>query len=210
MCVCVWVCGWGWVGGWVGGGGGGCTRMKHRCRADRLSGRSPTFCSTQALVYSTRRCGTLAATCLSLPCLPAALKGSGRSARRLRPLTRVYSFRRCCAEVMAASTDCRFTRDLMLEAVPYSFASIACVCAICRAAEHAERGASSGQGGASAGGGRKVGRQAATGRTQRSAARPFNAPTAPLPLQGKHPHAAQASAAGSERRRRAAPATLAA
>jgi hypothetical protein len=46
--------------------------------------------------------------------------------------TRVYSLSRCCALVMAASTDCRLTRDLMLDAVPYSFASMACVWATFR------------------------------------------------------------------------------
>lgn len=38
--------------------------------------------------------------------------------------TLVYSFRRCCADVMADSTDSLLTRDLMLEAVPYSSPSI--------------------------------------------------------------------------------------
>lgn len=39
-------------------------------------------------------------------------------------LTLLYSFSLCCAEVMADSTDSRFTRDLMFDAVPYSSASI--------------------------------------------------------------------------------------
>lgn len=39
--------------------------------------------------------------------------------------TRLYSLRRCWVLVMAASTDSLFTRDLMLEAVPYSCVSIA-------------------------------------------------------------------------------------
>jgi len=43
----------------------------------------------------------------------------------------VKSFRRCWVEVMADSTDSRFTRDLMLDAVPYSSASILEACAIC-------------------------------------------------------------------------------
>lgn len=51
----------------------------------------------------------------------------------------VYSFSRCCALVMAASTDCRFTRDLMLDAVPYSLASMACVCAICKSSKAPQR-----------------------------------------------------------------------
>jgi hypothetical protein len=32
----------------------------------------------------------------------------------------VYSFNRCCVEVIAPSTDSLFTLDLMFEAVPYS------------------------------------------------------------------------------------------
>ena len=39
--------------------------------------------------------------------------------------TRLYSLRRCWVLVMAASTDNLFTRDLMLEAVPYSCVNIA-------------------------------------------------------------------------------------
>lgn len=35
-----------------------------------------------------------------------------------------HSLRRCCVEVMAPSTESRFTRDLMFDAVPYSSASI--------------------------------------------------------------------------------------
>merc|ERR1719210_1013520 len=44
----------------------------------------------------------------------------------MRPLggVRVYIFSRCCVEVMAPSTDKRFTRDLIHEAVPYSSVSI--------------------------------------------------------------------------------------
>ena len=41
------------------------------------------------------------------------------------------SLRRCCVEVIASSTDCRLTRDLMLEAVPYSSASIFAANEIC-------------------------------------------------------------------------------
>ena len=41
-------------------------------------------------------------------------------------LTLLYSFRRCCAEVMAPSTDCLFTRLLMFDAVPNSSPSIFC------------------------------------------------------------------------------------
>jgi len=43
-----------------------------------------------------------------------------------RPLggTLEKSLRRCCVDVIAPSTDCRFTRDLMLDAVPYSSPSI--------------------------------------------------------------------------------------
>ena len=36
----------------------------------------------------------------------------------------MYRFRRVCVEPMASSTDCRFTRDLMLDAVPASSVSI--------------------------------------------------------------------------------------
>ena len=39
-------------------------------------------------------------------------------------LTLLYNFNLCCAEVMALRTDNRFTRDLMLDAVPYSSPSI--------------------------------------------------------------------------------------
>lgn len=38
--------------------------------------------------------------------------------------TLVYSLRRCCVEVMADKTDKRLTRDLMLDAVPYSYEHI--------------------------------------------------------------------------------------
>ena len=50
-----------------------------------------------------------------------------------RPLsgTREYSFRRCCVDVIAASTDRRFTRDLMLLAVPYSCVSMLVACDSC-------------------------------------------------------------------------------
>ena len=43
----------------------------------------------------------------------------------MRPLsgTRLYSFSRWMAPVMAPSTDWRLTRDLMFDAVPYSSAS---------------------------------------------------------------------------------------
>jgi hypothetical protein len=37
----------------------------------------------------------------------------------------LYSFRRCWVEVIAARTESRLTRDLMLEAVPYSCVNIA-------------------------------------------------------------------------------------
>ena len=49
-----------------------------------------------------------------------------------RPLggTLLYSFRRCCVEVIAANTDRRLTRDLIFDAVPYSLASIEAVCEI--------------------------------------------------------------------------------
>ncbi len=46
-------------------------------------------------------------------------------------LTLVWSFNRCWAEVIAPSTDCLLTRDLMLDAVPYSLASIDWVWATC-------------------------------------------------------------------------------
>src|SRR5437763_13897343 len=36
----------------------------------------------------------------------------------------VYNFNLCCVEVIAANTDKRLTRDLMLDAVPYSSANI--------------------------------------------------------------------------------------
>ena len=39
---------------------------------------------------------------------------------RIRCGERSYSFSFCCVEVMAPSTESLFTRDLMLEAVPYS------------------------------------------------------------------------------------------
>ena len=47
--------------------------------------------------------------------------------KRTRPFggTRLYSLSLCCVEVIAASTERRLTRDLMLEAVPYSCVSIA-------------------------------------------------------------------------------------
>ena len=50
-----------------------------------------------------------------------------------RPLggTLLKSLRRCCVEVMASSTDWRFTRDLMFDAVPYSSASIFAAIEIC-------------------------------------------------------------------------------
>ena len=52
---------------------------------------------------------------------------------RTRPLggTLLKSFRRCCVEVIASSTDSRLTRDLMFEAVPYSSASILAANEIC-------------------------------------------------------------------------------
>jgi len=47
--------------------------------------------------------------------------------KRTRPFggTRLYNFRRCWVLVMAASTERRLTRDLMLDAVPYSCVNIA-------------------------------------------------------------------------------------
>lgn len=45
--------------------------------------------------------------------------------------TLLYSFNRCCADVIALSTDSRFTRDLMLDAVPYSSPSIFVTRATC-------------------------------------------------------------------------------
>lgn len=43
----------------------------------------------------------------------------------------VYNLRRCCADVIADNTDNRFTRDLMLLAVPYSSVNILDVLLIC-------------------------------------------------------------------------------
>ena len=40
--------------------------------------------------------------------------------------TLLYSFKRCCAEPIASSTDCRLTRDLMFVAVPISSINIFC------------------------------------------------------------------------------------
>ena len=51
-------------------------------------------------------------------------------------LTLLYNFRRCCADVMALSTERRFTRFLMLEAVPYSSPSILFTRATCAAPAH--------------------------------------------------------------------------
>ena len=45
--------------------------------------------------------------------------------------TRLYSLSFCCVEVMAANTDRRFTRDLILEAVPYSCVNMVENCEIC-------------------------------------------------------------------------------
>ena len=44
-----------------------------------------------------------------------------RARSRTNPFvgTRLYSFSRCCVDVMAPSTDKRLTRDLMFAAVPY-------------------------------------------------------------------------------------------
>jgi hypothetical protein len=68
-------------------------------------------------------------------CLGGAATPGGEGPTRLTPghgrRTLVYSLSRCCALVIAASTDWRLTRDLMLEAVPYSLASMAWVWAIC-------------------------------------------------------------------------------
>lgn len=51
----------------------------------------------------------------------------------MRPFggTRLYSFRRCWVEVMAARTESLLTRDLMFEAVPYSVANMFVACEIC-------------------------------------------------------------------------------
>ncbi len=49
----------------------------------------------------------------------------------LSTLTLLYNLSLCCAEVMAPSTDCLFTLDLMLEAVPNSSPSIFCTRATC-------------------------------------------------------------------------------
>jgi len=42
----------------------------------------------------------------------------------VRNIPLLYSLRRCCTEVIAPRTDCRFTRLLMLDAVPNSSANI--------------------------------------------------------------------------------------
>lgn len=55
------------------------------------------------------------------------------------PITLLYNLRRCCADVMAPSTDSLFTRDLMLEAVPYSSPNIFCTRAICMSKQDARR-----------------------------------------------------------------------
>eukprot|EP00878_Enallax_costatus_P030104 GHUV01032741.1.p1 GENE.GHUV01032741.1~~GHUV01032741.1.p1 ORF type:complete len:126 (+),score=21.66 GHUV01032741.1:537-914(+) len=45
--------------------------------------------------------------------------------------TLLYSLSLCCADVMAPNTDSLFTRDLMLDAVPYSSPNIFCTREIC-------------------------------------------------------------------------------
>ena len=56
---------------------------------------------------------------LSSPTTPlVALSGCEASC------TLLYSFNRCCADVMAASTESRLTRLLMLDAVPSSSPNI--------------------------------------------------------------------------------------
>lgn len=54
--------------------------------------------------------------------------------------TLLYSLRRCCAEVMALSTLSRLTRDLILDAVPYSSPSILFTRAICGARMRVNQG----------------------------------------------------------------------
>ena len=105
------------------------------CKAAQARRQSGPACrQTCSLIRTLPACWRAAlapaAACnRTVPCLLA---------NRLLPLhlhqcpTFVYSLSRCCAEVMAASTDWRLTRDLMLEAVPYSLASMACVWATCR------------------------------------------------------------------------------
>ena len=96
-------------------------------------------------------------------CLHAhALETADPHTPRHPPPTRVYSLSRCWAEVMAASTDWRFTRDLMLEAVPYSLASMAAVWEICTARAGGRGGCASGTvgRGVSEAGARRAGGQA--------------------------------------------------
>ena len=50
-----------------------------------------------------------------------------------------YSFSFCCVEVMAPSTESLFTRDLMLEAVPYSLTSMLVELAIWSVSSNAQR-----------------------------------------------------------------------
>lgn len=50
-----------------------------------------------------------------------------------------YSFSFCCVEVMAPSTESLFTRDLMLEAVPYSPTSMLVELAIWSVSSNAQR-----------------------------------------------------------------------
>lgn len=50
-----------------------------------------------------------------------------------------YSFSFCCVEVMAPSTESLFTRDLMLEAVPYSPTNMLVELAIWSVSSNAQR-----------------------------------------------------------------------
>lgn len=61
--------------------------------------------------------------CASMGADGAAVPGAER--------TLLYSFSRCCADVMADRTESRLTRDLILDAVPYSSESIFVTRLIC-------------------------------------------------------------------------------
>ena len=63
--------------------------------------------------------------------LPSSVKMVPTKSTRPFGGIRLYNLRRCWVLVIAAKTDRRFTRDLMLEAVPYSCVNIAWTADIC-------------------------------------------------------------------------------